>query len=303
MATKKAAWLAAGIIIFAGTALAQAKNKELNDAFNAGMAALNAKQFDRAVESFNKALSLADTPSSQKGVLANLAEAYSQLSRTKAGPDRDAALNSAFKAYQKLIALEPTSPAAHNNYALALAQARKYYDAQTELKKAADLDTSQAGRYYYNLGAVLLNAGSEAFKKMEELTPDYRVRLALQRAQLCQQVQDGLEQAAELEKAAGLDPSRAGEYYYNLGAVLMNAGNEAFKKVIELAPNYAEAHYGRAACLLSYAVCLSSEMTTTADGRPMAPPGVKEELQKYLELAPNGPHAEAAKVLLASFGR
>ena len=49
---------------------------------------------------------------------------------------------------------------------------------QAELKKAADLDPPNAGKYYYNLGAVLVNTGQtdaagEAFKKAIELTPTY----------------------------------------------------------------------------------------------------------------------------------
>jgi tetratricopeptide (TPR) repeat protein len=305
MATMKVASVAAGIIIFAGTALAQAGSKELNDAFNAGMVALGAKQFDRAVESFKKALSLADTRPSQKGVLANLADAYCGLARTKGGPERDAALSLAFQTYQKLIALEPTDWPAHNNYALALALAHKYREAQSELKKAAELDPSHAGRYYYNLGAVLVNAAREAFKKAGDLTMD--VRLALLRAHLCQEVQD--EKAAELKRAAELNTPQTGSDYYNLGAALMNASCEAFKNAIEVAPDYAEAHWQRAICLGGYSVCLSSGMPITADGDlqilpgTKVPPGMKEELQKYLQLAPQGPYAIAAKEILNFFGQ
>ena len=53
---------------------------------------------------------------------------------------------------------------------------------------------------------------------------------------------------AELTKAAQLDPPQAGKYYYNLGAVYINtnqsqAAETAFKKAIELDPNYADAYY------------------------------------------------------------
>jgi hypothetical protein len=34
----------------------------------------------------------------------------------------------------------------------------------------------------------------------------------------------------------------------------------------------------------------------------IAPPGTAEAFQKYLELAPTGPHAEEAKAMLASVG-
>ena len=49
---------------------------------------------------------------------------------------------------------------------------------QAELKKAAELDPPNAGKYYYNLGAMLVNTGQseaagEAFKKAIEANPNY----------------------------------------------------------------------------------------------------------------------------------
>ena len=82
------------------------------------------------------------------------------------------------EAYSKAIELKPDDPGSHNNYALALAKAKKFPEMQAELKKAADLDPQNAGKYYYNLGAMLVNSGQaeaagEAFKKAIELTPTY----------------------------------------------------------------------------------------------------------------------------------
>jgi tetratricopeptide (TPR) repeat protein len=151
------------------------KNRELNDSFNAGMDALKAKQYDVAVTSFQKASELDPT---QQAVWANLGEAYVQFAGTKTGPEHDDALAKSLQAYQKAIELKPDDPGSHNNYALALAKAKKFDEAQAELKKAADLDPATGGKYYYNLGALLVNAGqndpaSEAFKKAIELTPTY----------------------------------------------------------------------------------------------------------------------------------
>jgi len=209
---------------------AMAKNKALNDSFNAGMAALQARQFDQAVEAFKKA---GEVDPNQHVVWANLAESYVGLGTSKTGPEQEAALNSAFENFQKSIALKPDDPGYHNNYALALARGKKFPEAQAELTKAAELDPTNAGKYFYNLGALLVNAGQ-------------------------------------------YDPAA-----------------EAFKKAISATPNYAEAHY-------QYAVCLSAKMTTTADGKTVAPPEMKEELAKYLELTPAGPNAEAAKQMLAA---
>lgn len=209
---------------------AMAKNKALNDAFNTGMQALQAKQFDQAVDAFKKA---GEMDATQHVVFAHLAESYVGLAGTKPPAEQEAILNSAFENFQKALALRPADAGYHNNYALALARGKKFPEAQAELQKAAELEPAQAGKYFYNLGALLVNAGQ-------------------------------------------YDPAA-----------------EAFKKAIDATPNYAEAHY-------QYAVCLSSKMTTTADGKPIAPPGMKEELAKYLELSPTGPNAEAAKQMLAA---
>jgi tetratricopeptide (TPR) repeat protein len=154
---------------------AMKKNKELNDAFNGGMAALQGKQFDQAVQSFSKASEL---DPKQNVVWAQLAEAYVGLAGTKTGADQEQAFSKGLEAYNKAIELKPDDAAYHNNYALALAKAKKFPEAQGELTKAATLDPTNAGRYYYNLGAVLVNTGQtepagDAFKKAIEADPNY----------------------------------------------------------------------------------------------------------------------------------
>jgi tetratricopeptide (TPR) repeat protein len=151
------------------------KRNELNEAFNAGMAAKEAKQWDVAVTNFQKA---AENDPTQQAVWAQLGESNMQLAATKTGPDFDATMAKAMEAYNKAIELKPDDAASHNNYAIALGKAKKYPEMQAELKKAADLDPPNGGKYYYNLGAMLVNsnqndAAGEAFKKAIELTPTY----------------------------------------------------------------------------------------------------------------------------------
>ena len=151
------------------------KNKELNDAYNAGITALEQKQYDQAVENLNKAAGLDAT---QIAVWSRLAEAYTELAKTKTGADFDANMGHALESYGKALALKPEDPGLHNNYALTLARAKKFDQAQVELQKAAELDPPNAGKYYYNLGALLVNAGqtdpaAAAFKKAIELQPNY----------------------------------------------------------------------------------------------------------------------------------
>ena len=162
------------------------QHKELNDAFNVGMTAMTAAQaaatpaekekgFEDAVQALTKASEIGPT---ELAVWANLADAYMKLASTKTGADFDAAAQKGLAAYAKAIELKPEDAATHNNYALALVQAKKIPDAQAELTKAAQLDPTNAGKYYYNLGAVLTNANQgdaavEAFQKAIAADPNY----------------------------------------------------------------------------------------------------------------------------------
>jgi tetratricopeptide (TPR) repeat protein len=154
---------------------ALAKNKALNDAFNAGMEAIKTRQFDVAVSKLNEATQM---DAKQHVVWAQLAEAYMGLAATKTGAEQDTVMAQGLDAYSKALELKPDDAAYHNNYALALAKAKKFPEAEAELSKAASLDPSNAGRYYYNLGALLTNnnqtepAGA-AFKKAIEADPNY----------------------------------------------------------------------------------------------------------------------------------
>jgi tetratricopeptide (TPR) repeat protein len=151
------------------------KNKELNDAFNGGIAAAQAKQWDQAIADFNKASAL---DPKQHVVWAQLAEAEVNYAGTKSGTEAEAEMQKGLDAYGKAIELKPEDPGYHNNYALALAKDKKFPEAQAELTKAATLDPPNAGRYYYNLGALLVNSGQndpagEAFKKAIAADPNY----------------------------------------------------------------------------------------------------------------------------------
>jgi tetratricopeptide (TPR) repeat protein len=207
-----------------------AKNKALNDAYNAGKEAMLAKNYDAATQAFANATQI---DPAQHVIWASLAESYTALAGTKTGPEQEDAVTKGLQAWQKAIELKPDDPGYHNNYALALAKAKKYPDAAGELEKAAQLDPTSAGKYYFNLGALLVNNGQ-------------------------------------------------GE-----PACL------AFKKAIEADANYADAQY-------QYGVCLISKATTTPDGKIVPPDGTIQAFQKYLELKPDGPNAEAAKGMLAT---
>ena len=154
---------------------AMAKDKALQDAFNAGMEAKNAKNYPVAIENFEKASGLAPT---QHVVWAQLAESYMSLGDTKTGAEQQTDFEKGVAAYAKAVGIKVDDPNYHNNYALALAKDKKMDQAQAELTKAAQLDPPQAGKYYYNLGAVYVNtqqseAAETAFRKAIELDPNY----------------------------------------------------------------------------------------------------------------------------------
>ncbi len=156
-------------------AAAMAKNKELNDAFNAAREAQTAKNYNAAIEAFTKA-SVLDP--NQHVVWGNMADSYAARAATETGEASTADYTKAAESYQKAIVIKPDDAAYHNNYALVLAKNKKFDEAQAELTKAAQLDPQQAGKYYFNLGAVFVNTGqndpaTDAFKKAIELDPMY----------------------------------------------------------------------------------------------------------------------------------
>jgi tetratricopeptide (TPR) repeat protein len=194
------------------------KNKELNDAFNAGMEAMQTKRYADAVPAFEKASTIDPT---QQAIFAQLGEAHMKLAEGKTGAEYDTQVGEAMKAYTKAIELKPDDPGAHNNFALALGKAKKFPEMQAELKKAADLDPQNAGKYYYNLGAMLVNSGQgeaagEAFKKAIELTPTY--------ADAYYQYGVTLVGQAKIDSATGKVTPVPGTV-------------EAFQKYLELQPN------------------------------------------------------------------
>ena len=210
-----------------------AKQKELNDAFNAGRDAETAKNWDVAIEQYKKAATL---DPAQHVVMSHMADTYIGRGDTKSSTEeKQADYALAVEAYKKAVEMSPEDPVYHNNYALALVKTKKIEEAQAELTKAAQLDPTSAGKYYYNLGAVLANIGQA------------------------------------------------------------DAAGDAFKKAIAADAGYAEAYY-------QLGIVLVGKATTSPDGKIVPPDGTIQAFQKYLELAPNGPNADAAKGMLASMG-
>ncbi len=231
------------------------KSKELNDAFNAGLTAMDAKQYDQAIASFQKASEL---DPKQIAVWNGLADAYIQNAKGKTGADFDTNVQKSIEAYNKALELKPDDAGIHNNYGRALAEAKKFPEAQAEMAKAAQLDPPGAGKYYYNLGAILVNTGqndqaAEAFKKAIEADPKY--------ADAYYQMGVYLVSKAQVDTASGKVTPAAGTV-------------ENLQKYLELAPTgqFAESAKGLLAGLGSsidtkYANPNAPKKTTTKKGK------------------------------------
>lgn len=151
------------------------KNKELNEIFGTGMVALKTKNFAVAVESLTKA---SEIDPNQHVVWANLGDAQSQFALTKTGADRTNLYEDAIVSYQKAIEMDPTNAAYHNNLGLVLVRAGQGEEGKLKLVEAAMLDPDSGGKFYFNLGAVMVNTGNtqgaiDAFRSATETDPNY----------------------------------------------------------------------------------------------------------------------------------
>jgi len=100
-------------------------------------------------------------------------------------------------------------------------------------------------------------------------------------------------------KAATMDPN-PGTAYFNICATQYNSGNTegalaACDKAIAADPKRADAYFIKGSLLIG-----SSSLDK--QGKLQAPPGAAEALNKYLELAPDGPHVNDVKEMLQAIG-
>jgi len=173
--------------------------------------------------------------------------------------------------YYRLSAPKQTDPAEKKNrYELAAANYQKAIDLKTANPDPKDTEANaKLAAYYNNL--------AEAYAKSNKID----------------------EAVATYAKAEQLDPAHAGQYNFNIGAVLTNAGKvddaiAAFDRVIAADPSKADAYYWKGVNLIGKATLKGDKM--------VAPDGTSEAFNKYLELAPTGTYAQPAKDMLASIG-
>jgi hypothetical protein len=108
------------------------------------------------------------------------------------------------------------------------------------------------------------------------------------------------EAGAAFDAAAAADPTKAGMYYYNEAATLFNTSDAAdaaiaSDKAIAADPTKADAYFIKVEGL-------AQGITGPVNGKFIAPPGLVDAANKYLQLAPDGPHAADMKGLLTELG-
>jgi hypothetical protein len=109
------------------------------------------------------------------------------------------------------------------------------------------------------------------------------------------------EAGAAYDAAAKADPTKAAMYYYNEAATLFNANAmddaaAAADKAAAADPTKADAYYIKGQALIQKATVDPKTNKVTA------PPECVAAYQKYLEVAPTGPHAEEVKGILQGIG-
>lgn len=237
--------------------------KEVNEKLKAANTALQAQppNYDVAIASLNDATQMVPN---EDLVWFRLGAAYLDSTKTVTDPaDKVKRNTEAYNDIKKAIDLKKNGQTGSTPGAAAPAPKKP---------EEAAADNARLAAYYDNLGSAAARVG-----KTDEAEDAYK-------------------------QAAQLDPPHAAGYYFNLGVVLHNNAKDAdgkkqaaaaFDKAIAADPNKADAYYLKGTDLISLA-------TADSSGKLSAPDGTAEAFQKYLELQPNGVHAEEAKQMLAA---
>jgi tetratricopeptide (TPR) repeat protein len=104
------------------------------------------------------------------------------------------------------------------------------------------------------------------------------------------------DEAIEAYNQSAVFAANQGLAYFNVCAVLYNNGNTqdsaaACRKSVQADPSRANAWFVLGSDLFA-------DLPTTAQGKVIASPETREALEKYLALAPDGPHAADVKAML-----
>lgn len=185
--------------------------------------------------------------------------------------------------------------------------ARDWAGAETALKQLAAMNP---GRWQYSqaLGDAQLHEGKyaeavhsyetalrEAVKDKLKATRQAMATMYTNQGNAYLKMNKPEEAAASYNKAAALSDN-PGTAYFNLCATYYNMGKAdqalpACDKAIAADPNKADAYFIKGSLLMGNA-------TVETGGKTTYPPGTAEALQRYLKLAPTGPHAADVRQML-----
>src|SRR5262249_16252233 len=121
-------------------------NVETQGAFNAGLAAMDARNYDEAVKQFSLA---AERRPKMPVIFARLAAAYAAAGRFSEATD----------AYQKAAQLSPDNSGYLYNMGMSACRANRIDECRNAIRKAADIDPALGSTAYFNLGAFLVSRG------------------------------------------------------------------------------------------------------------------------------------------------
>lgn len=284
-------------------------------AYNAAAAAHRDKDFDTALEQFQKAVSL-------DGSLApsylGIADIYLQQGNTEEAvkaaekflelkPDDEQGKKVLFEAYRRAGQLDKAKEVAgdvdttaltkdmavgiYNEGALA-SQQGDVEKALAKFQEAADLDPDLA-QAHAGIASVYYNQQNldEALKAAEKaLLIDSENHRGMRIKYLILDAKGMVKEALAIwDQYQALDADGAVDLLFKRAELDFQGGDnpraqEALKKVLEVRPDFARAHY-------------TLGLTYTATD----PEKAKTHLQKFIELAPDDPEVEAAKEILAYF--
>ncbi|HEY2857095.1 MAG TPA: hypothetical protein VGJ21_01600 [Terracidiphilus sp.] len=175
-------------------------------------------------------------------------------------------------------------------------------DAAAKAAKAAGTPATDPGiAQKYNDAAASYKKGIELNAASKKPSPEAAAAGYNQLGQTYGKLGNAKDSADAYEMAAKAMPANASMYYFNEAATLLNASKNpeaaaAADKAIAADPKKAEAYYIKGQALIPLATV--DEKTK----KIVAPPGCVEAYQKYLELAPDGPHAADVKGILEGIG-
>jgi tetratricopeptide (TPR) repeat protein len=167
---------------------------------------------------------------------------------------------------------------AHDNKTTDLSLGDKFQAAITSYQKALSLNATSA-----------------------KPSPDLVAAANNQMAQALGKIGKAADASAAYDAAAKADPPKAAMYYFNEAATAFNANDmdgaaAAADKAIAADPTKVDAYYIKGQALIPKATL------DPATNKIVAPPDCIAAYNKYLELAPDGSHAQEIKDILAGIG-